>query len=143
VDGVNLELSGELVLTEITPGSGAWQYDSNAFFPLDGAGFGNSPELAHNYSFTTEAHVTFTYLPGQHVSFRGDDDVWIFINGRLALDVGGQHQPLAGIVDLDAQAATLGIIPGQSYALDFFHAERQSSVSTFRLATNIACFLPG
>jgi fibro-slime domain-containing protein len=143
VEGVNIEIEGELVLTETSPSSGAWSFYSDAFFPLDGAGFGNSPGLAHNYSFTTEAHVTFTYLPGQQLKFRGDDDLWLFVNGKLALDLGGQHQPLSVAVDLDAQAAALGIVPGQTYALDLFHAERQSTLSTFYLATNIACFEPG
>jgi hypothetical protein len=46
VEGVNIELSGELVLTETSPASGAWSFYSDAFFPLDGAGFGNSPGLA-------------------------------------------------------------------------------------------------
>ncbi|MDF3068784.1 MAG: hypothetical protein K0R38_4385 [Polyangiaceae bacterium] len=143
VDGVNLELSSELVLTEKTPSSGMWSFDSDAFFPLDGAGFGNSPGLAHNYSFSTEAHVRFKYVPGQLLKFRGDDDLWLFVNGKLALDVGGQHQPLTAAVDLDAQAAALGIVPGQTYSLDLFHAERQSTDSTFQLTTNIACFEPG
>lgn len=143
VAGVNIEVAGELVLTEAIPSSGEWSFDSKAFFPLDGAGFGNSPGLAHNYSFTTESHTTFTYLPGQKIEFRGDDDLWIFVNGRLAIDLGGQHQPLSAAIDLDAQAAVLGILPGHTYALDLFHAERQSKISTFYFATNIACFEPG
>jgi len=143
VEGINIEIARELILTETSPSSGQWSFNSSAFFPLDGVGFGNSPGLAHNYSFTTEAHVKFTYLPGQQIKFRGDDDLWIFVNGKLALDLGGQHQPLSAVVDLDAQAAALGIVPGQAYALDLFHAERQSTVSTFKLTTNIACFEPG
>lgn len=143
VQGVNMEIARELVLTEASPSSGQWSYDSKAFFPLDGAGFGNSPGLPHNYSFTTEAHVRFTYLPGQMIEFRGDDDLWIFVNGKLAIDLGGQHQPLSAAIDLDARAAALGIVPGQTYALALFHAERQSTTSTFHFGTNIACFEPG
>ena len=60
----------------------------------------------------------------------------------LGLDVGGQHQSLSAAVDLDAQAPALGIVPGQTYHLDLFHAERQSIISTLYLATNIACFEP-
>ena len=142
VPGTNIEISGELSLFETIPGSGIWRFASNPFFPIDGQGFGNSPGLAHNYSFTTEAHVKFTYLTGQQIKFRGDDDLWIFVNGKLAIDLGGQHQPLSAAVDLDAQAPVLGIVPGQTYALDLFHAERQSTISTFDLTTNIACFEP-
>lgn len=142
VEGVSIELAGELVLNEAVPGSATWRFDSDAFFPLDGAGFGNSPGLAHNYSFTTESRVSFTYLAGQKFAFRGDDDLWIFVNGKLALDLGGTHQPLTGTIDLDAQAATLGITPGNTYQLDLFHAERQSPSSSFHVSTNIACFEP-
>lgn len=135
---VNKEIQGELMLTQTTPGVST--YDSNAFFPIDNQGFGNTPGQAHNYHFTTEIHVKFKYEPGQKFTFRGDDDLWIFVNGKLALDVGGQHQALKGQIDFDAQAATLGITAGGSYPMDIFHAERQTKESNFRIETNIKCF---
>jgi fibro-slime domain-containing protein len=142
VAGVNMEIPGELALTETAVGSGISVFDSNAFFPIDGKGFGNTPGQAHNYHFTTEIHVKFTYTAGQTFTFRGDDDLWIFVNGKLALDVGGQHQALKGVIDFDAQAAALGITPGMSYPMDIFHAERQTISSNFRIETNIKCFEP-
>ena len=137
-----MEVDVNLGLVEDPPGSGVFVYDSNAFFPLDGLAFGNSPGLAHNYHFTTEVHVLFEYEQGQVFTFRGDDDLWIFVNGRLALDVGGLHEALQGTIDFDAQAAELGISPGQNYEMDIFHAERQTSESNFRIETNIRCFEP-
>lgn len=142
VPNVNMEVPGELVLTETTPGSGVSVFDTNAFFPIDGKGFGNTPGQQHNYHFTTEIHVKFTYQAQQRFTFRGDDDLWIFVNNKLALDVGGQHQALEGTIDFDAQAATLGITPGTSYQMDIFHAERQTTESNFRIETNIKCFDP-
>ncbi len=140
IEGVNMEVQMDLPLTD--DGSGVYVYDSNAFFPLDGQGFGNTPGQSHNYHFTTEAHVKFTYQAGQVFTFRGDDDLWIFVNGKLALDVGGLHQALEGTIAFDAKAAELGITPGGQYQMDIFHAERQTSESNFRIETNISCFEP-
>ena len=115
--------------------------DDPDFFPLDGLGF-NEVTDGHNFHFTTEIHVMFSYQLGQRFTFRGDDDLWIFVNGRLALDVGGLHQALEGTIDFDAQAAALGIMPGGRYRMDIFHAERQTLESNFRIETNISCFEP-
>jgi len=140
---VNIEIPGELMLTETAPGSGISVYDSTAFFPIDGQGFGTTPGQTHNYAFTTEIHVRFTYQAGQKFTFRGDDDLWIFVNNKLALDVGGQHQALQGTIDFDTQALALGISVGAAYSMDIFHAERQTTDSNFRIETNISCFEPG
>ncbi len=131
VEGVNKEIKDVLLLENGV-------YDSSAFFPLDGRGFGNTPGQTHNYHFTTESHVTFTYEQGQLFTFRGDDDLWIFVDGQLALDLGGLHQALTGTINFDQ----LGLTAGQSYQMDIFHAERQTDASNFRIETNIECFEP-
>jgi len=142
VEGVNKEIQGEIPLVEMPQGSGVSVYDTNAFFPIDNMGWGNTPGQAHNYHFTTEIHVKFKYQKGQKFTFRGDDDLWIFVNGKLALDVGGQHQALKGVIDFDTMASALSIVDGGSYPMDIFHAERQTTESNFRIETNIRCFEP-
>jgi fibro-slime domain-containing protein len=141
-DDPSVNQTFNLDVTLADDGSGTFVYDSSAFFPLDGMGFGNTPNQQHNFHFTTEGHVKFGYVAGQKFTFRGDDDLWIFVNGKLALDLGGMHMPIAATIDFDAQAADLGIRPGGTYQMDIFHAERHTDQSNFRIQTNISCFEP-
>jgi fibro-slime domain-containing protein len=140
VEGVNRTY---YVYFQLAPGTapGLSTFSSTAFFPLDGKGWGNSGldqdmHTPRNYSFTTEIHTTFHYNGGETFNFFGDDDVWIFINGKLAVDLGGLHKNIQGSVDLDQAAATLGIQKGQVYKLDLFNAERHSVNSDFHIDMN-------
>lgn len=126
--------------------SGKLVYDSEAFFPLDSvappASFGMSgmddQQAMHDFHFTFELHMTFRYEGTESFSFTGDDDLWVFINGKLAIDLGGVHAPMASEVDLAARAAELGLEPGKEYPIDFFQAERMTSRSTFHVETSLA-----
>lgn len=142
LDGINFEFEREIELSETAPGSGVYTFGSNAFFPLTlTEGFGETPPgRGRNFLFTTEIHTQFTYVAGQVFTFSGDDDLWIFVNGRLALDLGGMHGERAASIDFDAQAAELGITPGAIYPMDVFHAERHTDQSNFYMETNIGCF---
>lgn len=105
---------------------------NSAFFPLDGAGFGNEGQN-HNFSFTTEFHTSFKYQGGETFTFVGDDDVWVFINNQLVIDLGGRHGQLTGSVNVD----TLGLTVGQNYDLAVFQAERHTTQSNFRIDTSL------
>lgn len=139
VDGVNQPFDIPLTVTEIEPG--IYQYDNSAFFPIDDQGWGNEGR-AHNYHFTLELHTDFVYEGGEVFTFEGDDDLWVFVNGKLGIDLGGVHSPLEGTIDMDAMAEYLGIEPGNEYSLDFFFAERHTSQSNFKITTSIGCFVP-
>ena len=134
-----------------------YQYDNADFFPLDDL---NLPTLrpqvpsvkktfghrqtgvdggvdvsTHNYGFTFEFHAQFTFKAGtgQQFKFSGDDDVWVYINDQLVIDLGGIHSREEADVNLD----NLGLIDGQAYPLDFFFAERRQVGSRLTITTSL------
>lgn len=138
VDGVNIPFEITIPLTRDPNREGVFVYDNDAFFPIDNQGWGDQYQ-SHNFDFTTEIHFEFPYRGGEVFTFRGDDDVWVFVNGHLAIDLGGVHEAETGSVDLDKMASALGIAIGSSYHMDVFQAERHVIYSTFHIETSLAC----
>lgn len=131
--GVNLSSAYSITLNETSPGSGVYAYENSDFFPIDNQLGGNQGNPSHNYAFTYELHTSFTYQAGQVFDFSGDDDVWVYINKQLVIDLGGVHSTAGASVDLD----TLSLTPGNAYDFDFFFAERHTTGSNFKISTSI------
>jgi len=120
-------------LTLIDPDNdGVYTYANSSFFPLDG--IGDHEGRSHDYHFTMELHNKFTYKAGQVFSFTGDDDVFVFIDDELVIDLGGVHGAMSDSVALDS----LGLTVGETYDFDLFFAERHTTQSNFRVDTSIA-----
>jgi len=136
VPGVNLVTEIPLQLVPSTH-AGFFTYSDTDFFPIDGELWGNEGDN-HNFHFTMETHATFRYAGGEVFSFTGDDDMWVFINRRLAIDLGGLHRPLSAVISLDSLRSTHDLTVGEVYPLDFFFAERHTYESNFTIETSIA-----
>ena len=140
VDGVNQRFDDVVLpLTQDPARPEVYVFDDQTFFPINGRGWNECQFCGDNFHFTTEIHLQFPYRGGETFTFRGDDDLFLYINGRLAIDLGGVHPAQEEMVDLDARASELGITRGQSYPMDIFHAERHTTFSTFRIETTIQC----
>lgn len=138
-DDPTVNRTGSVSITLNDIGGGLYQYSSGAFFPADGILLDQPSIYGHNYGFTTEFHTTFGYAAANAdtFSFVGDDDVFVFINGKLAIDLGGVHGPAGGSVSLNSIAAAYGLVDGNNYSLDVFQAERHTSGSNFTMTTSL------
>lgn len=93
----------------INPSSGA----THGFFPFNETVPSNANAAQYNYGFGAKLQFDFTLTDdGQVVAgndsntkvpikffFSGDDDVWVYIDGKLVLDVGGAHGKASGLLE--------------------------------------------
>lgn len=138
-DGVNIGFP--FTINPTVDDAGVATFSDDFFFPIDGVGYNDQQigedQKYHNFWFTFELHTTFEYAGNERFTFKGDDDVWVFINNSLVVDLGGIHPSEEATVDLKASAAALGLSVGVTYPLDIFQAERHTSGSHFRMDTSI------
>ncbi|NLG16818.1 MAG: fibro-slime domain-containing protein [Fibrobacter sp.] len=127
---------------------GMWTFDSDwmgGFFMLDSFQNPNNKQYEdvrrrmHNFHFTMEMHLQFIYHQnaGLEFYFRGDDDVWVYVNNRLAIDLGGLHDRARDTLILDQMKDELGLVDGEMYSMDMFYAERNPIGANFMIRTSM------
>lgn len=144
VPGVNMSDTVALTLRRAS-GTNKYVFDDKldptfqslgGFFPINGNLYGNYSSTGKNFHFTYELDATFRYKKGagQSFTFIGDDDVWVFIDGKLVIDIGGVHTAVQQTIDVDRLD---WLVDEETYDLRFFFAERHTTQSNFRIETTL------
>ena len=164
-DPESLAVYDELTLTRGAGLTYNFSPSGPGFYPLDNKGWVASGEEnqvdcnggMRNVSFSSETRFYFEYQGGERFDFNGDDDLWVFVNGKLAIDLSGLHGPRGGYFQLDDDTdgaglgdvadgtalinndlitetpLDLGLVPGGIYEVALFHAERNQCGSNFEV----------
>lgn len=90
-----------------------------------------------NGSYTLRGEAQFIYRDDLYFEFSGDDDVYMYINGVLALDLGGAHGICTKRVNLNDVAKKCHLTEGEVATFTFFYMERNSDASNFKIETNM------
>lgn len=110
------------------------KYHNPFFFPLDGKGWNDyghdHNNVKRNFAFCMEIHTRFGLAGGEIFEFTGDDDVFVYLDSKLVIDLGGVHSAQNGSINV---STIPGLEPGKDYRFDFFYCERHTRSSSMLL----------
>jgi fibro-slime domain-containing protein len=154
VPGKSKEITGQSLSFEKIS-DGVYQYGGTGrnIFPLDNIpeakqfSAGDYSKNSHNFYFTMNMSIPIIIEAdgSEEFDFSGDDDVWVFLNGKLVLDIGGVHERLSADFKIGTPDASgkipvystvngktttsydFGLEAGKPVQLQMFYAERNTS----------------
>ena len=150
VEGKSASYIGALKMDYEVSGA-EFSFYQDRFYPVDEAKFSEGDVVnkdGHNHLFTMSFAVPFTVLAngGEQFEIAADDDTFVFVGDRLAIDLGGVHGVMGGRFEIhddgevytaigDEEPAYSGIRlnGGDGSMVRIFHADRDASQSVFNV----------
>ncbi len=136
----------DMQLGEGLEGAEALGFGNSTYGTVSAMNRNKNERFYRDFHYTMQGSANFVYNVDrdQYFDFIGDDDVYLFINDTLVLDVGGAHFPSRGVIYLNdlVEKGTLDLVDGNEYTFEFFYMERHFGDANISINTNIELSVP-
>ncbi len=122
------------------------EYSNSSFYPIDGQLLGNEG-APHNSYFTWQAHSYIAADAGASLTVKSSDDLWVFIDGRLVVDMGGVHGLETATIAMDTLVDVEGLplppladgLTFRRFDIFFAHRGQHTPQLTLQLLPPVTC----